>query len=161
MHMQTRYTDAQPSLMQCFHLYLYKHKINSNDCSNCTDAKQILTLYSKQDTQIVRSSSSLLSCEGGMSTVQRWIRLLSAFFITHRKHTNRWRLVSAARVAMDLPCWGEGRRETDIQCDTVKCRSNWTALRNTQTHIHASLCAPSLRDDLPENKSKWCIQNLK
>lgn len=29
------------------------------------------TLYSKQDTQIVRSSSSLLSCEGGISTVQR------------------------------------------------------------------------------------------
>lgn len=68
------------------------------------------TLYSKQDTQIVRSSSSLLSCEGGMSAVQRWIKLLSAFFITHRKHTSRWRLVSAARVATDLPCWDEERR---------------------------------------------------
>ncbi|TNN58033.1 hypothetical protein EYF80_031781 [Liparis tanakae] len=48
-----------------------------------------LTPYSKQDTQMVSSSSSLLSCERGISTVQRWIRLLSAFFITHRKHANR------------------------------------------------------------------------
>lgn len=65
------------------------------------------TLYSKHDTQIVRSSSSLLSCEGGISAVQRWIRLLSAFFITHKKHTSRFRLVSAGRVAMVLACWGE------------------------------------------------------
>lgn len=70
------------------------------------------TLYSKHDTQIVRSSRSLPSCEGGISTVQRWIRLLSAFFITHKKHTSRFRLVSAGRVAMVLPCWEEqGTRE--------------------------------------------------
>lgn len=78
-----------------------------------------LTLYSKQDTQIVRSSSSLLSCEGGISIVQRWIRLLSAFFITHRKHTNRWRLVSAAKVATDLPCWEENRKKINKQWKTV------------------------------------------
>lgn len=74
----------------------------------CTINKQKdpqLTLYSKQDTHIVRSSSSLLSWEGGISTVQRWIRLRSAFFITQRKQTSRWRLVSAAKVATDLPCW--------------------------------------------------------
>lgn len=64
-----------------------------------------LTLYSKQETQMVSSSSSLLSCAEGMSTVQRWIRLLSAFFITHRKHTSRLRLVSADRVATALADW--------------------------------------------------------
>ena len=63
-----------------------------------------LTRYSKQETQMVRSSSRRLSWEEGMSTVQRWIRPLSAFFITHRKHTSRWRLVSAASVATDLLC---------------------------------------------------------
>lgn len=33
--------------------------------------EHILTRYSKQDTQMVSSSSSLLSCEGGISIVQR------------------------------------------------------------------------------------------
>lgn len=80
-----------------------------NNTKQTSQCKSKLTLYSKHDTQIVSSSSSLLSCEGGISAVQRWIRLLSAFFITHKKHTNRCRLVSAGKVAIDLPCWEEKR----------------------------------------------------
>lgn len=90
------------------------------------------TLYSKHDTQIVRSSSSLLSCEGGISVVQRWIRLLSAFFITHKKHTSRFRLVSAGRVATVLPCWEE-QGHVKIGCGSWSSKPN--CLHSQQTHI--------------------------
>lgn len=100
VHLRGKYT------VQWIHTRLLKqHRCGTVQKTSWHESKP--TLYSKHDTQIVRSSSSLLSCEGGISAVQRWIRLLSAFFITHKKHTSRFRLVSAGRVAMVLPCWEE------------------------------------------------------
>lgn len=95
------------------------------------------TLYSKQDTQIVRSSRSLLSCEGGISTVQRWIRLLSAFFITHKKHTSRCRLVSAARAATDLPWHGEEILLLLLFFIFYYCYHHHQYLKNLTMHIQS------------------------
>lgn len=65
----------------------------------------VFTLYSKQETQMARSSSRRLSWDEGMSTVQRWIRFWSAFLIIHRKHMSRLRLVSAVNMLLVFPVW--------------------------------------------------------
>lgn len=115
------------------------------------------TLYSKHDTQIVRSSRSLPSCEGGISTVQRWIRLPSAFFITHKKHTSKFRLVSAGRVAMVLPCWEEqGTREiyfTITSCLTAKIFDHKTFLSSLTTTFTTNIvCCHSYWNTVVEKR---------
>lgn len=126
------------STLQIWNPYLYKHKRlpKQHRCGTVQKAswrESKPTLYSKHDTQIVRSSSSLLSCEGGMSVVQRWIRLLSAFFITHKKHTSRFRLVSAGRVAMVLPCWEKSRGTRE---DWMWFSMEQTEITSTHTQTH-------------------------